>query len=116
MSEKVVLVLLAVEAGAVNEGLALKAGSRSCHHGMWHQGVCHQDVCYQGMYHQCWCRQGEFDILPSRRAYGREGMEIWRRDVGVAIWWYGVLGRAVGVKSWRHGGISVGRRDTGVKT
>ncbi len=54
--EKVVLVLLAVEAGAVKEGLALKAGSRSCHYGVCHQGLCHQGG----------CRQGEFGILLSR--------------------------------------------------
>jgi len=46
MSEKVVLVLLAVEAGVVKDVLwvlAINVGSRSCHH-----GVCHRDVCHQG--------------------------------------------------------------------
>ena len=43
LSEKVVLVLLAVEAGAVKRPfwvLAINVGSRSCHHGVCHQGVC----------------------------------------------------------------------------
>ena len=48
VSEKVVLVLLAVEAGAVKEG---SSGSQSCH-----QGV---------------CGHGEFGILPSTRARAR---------------------------------------------
>jgi len=75
LSEKVVLVLLAVEAGAV------KKGSRPCHHGMCYQGMCHQGVhrqgvCYQGVHHQGVCRQGRcqqggFGILPSKRVSSR---------------------------------------------
>jgi hypothetical protein len=44
--EKVVLVLLTVEAGAIKEGsrfLPSKVGSRSCYHDVCHQVGCHQD-------------------------------------------------------------------------
>jgi len=50
-SEKVVLVLPAIEAGAI------KVGFRSRHHGVCHQAVCHQAVYHQAMYHQAMCHQ-----------------------------------------------------------
>ena len=59
LSAKVVLVFLAVEAGAVRRALG------SCH-----QGVCRQDV----------CRQGGFRILPSRQVRVRVG-QVWVRSV-----------------------------------
>jgi hypothetical protein len=48
LSEKIVLVLLAVEVGAVKEGFgffAIEASSRPCHQGVYHQDVWHQGVC-----------------------------------------------------------------------
>ena len=56
-------------------GRAIKAGSRSYHHGLCHQGACYRSVCYQGVCHEVVCHQGgrcqgEFGILLSKW-YGR---------------------------------------------
>ncbi len=60
LSEKVVLVLPAIEVGAI------KASSRSYHHGVPHHGVPHQAACHQGVYYQ-----GRFWILLSRLVSSR---------------------------------------------
>ncbi len=71
--------------------LAIKAGSRSCHHGASYQGACHQGGCRQGG-----CRRGE-----GRRGECRRGgvwcMERWRCDADLGTW------RQGGMELWNSG-------------
>ena len=60
---KIVLMLFAVEAGAVKKG----SGFLPCHHGVCHQGVCHKGVCNQG---------GPSRRVPSKRVLSRQVQDL----------------------------------------
>ena len=49
-----------------------------------------------------------------RRTADRGGMELWSRTAGVQTWSVGLRRRAVGIATWRNGGMELGRCAAGV--